>query len=130
MLYFVFLACVTMTSISAYDDNIAFTLGIKEYQANSRTSGRYRETTNPNNKWKVQMTKTYEGPNASTTYWLERYDGGNVSKAITINVNSGVMYTPAWSSASQATVYLTAENNNYNNITYTVQGYWDEETGK
>ena len=32
--------------------------------------------------------------------------------------------------ASQCTVYLTAENNRSNDVTYTVRGFWDEETGK
>ena len=39
-------------------------------------------------------------------------------------------YSPAHSLASQATVYLTSENNNDNDVTYTVEGYWDEETGE
>lgn len=54
----------------------------------------------------------------------------NVSDVVKTRVEDGARYSPAYSSVSQATVYLTSENNNDNDVTYTVEGYWDEETGE
>lgn len=127
-----FLALSAVSPIAAaYEDNdVKYHFNIGTYQSNSRSSGRYRETTNTENKWKVKMTYTNEGEGTYTTYWLEHYNGDNVSPAHTIRIADGTKYYSAWSSASKSTVYLTAENNNNNNITYTVKGYWDEETGK
>lgn len=112
------------------NDNIPFHLNIREHKQNSRTTGRYRTTTNVNNKWKVKMTKSYEGPGTYTNFWLELYNGKNVSDVVKTRVEDGARYSPAYSSVSQATVYLTSENNNDNDVTYTVEGYWDEETGE
>ena len=130
----VFVTCSSLTPImaGAVDDNIPFTLHIKQYMQNSRVSeGRYQGATNVNNKWKVKMTYTNEGgPGDYTSFWLENYNGNNVSDVVTINVQDGTVYSPAKGEASQCTVYLTAENNRSNDVTYTVRGFWDEETGK
>ena len=53
-----------------------------------------------------------------------------MSDVVKTRVEDGTRYSPAYSLASQATVYLTSENNNDNDVTYTVEGYWDEETGE
>lgn len=106
------------------NDNIPFHLNIQPHQHNART------TTNVNNKWKVKMTKSYEGPGTYTNFWLELYNGKNVANVVATRVEDGARYSPAYSSASQTTVYLTSENNNDNDVTYTVEGYWDEETGE
>ena len=74
------------------------------------------------------MTRTLEGDKTLTRYWLEGANGDNVSKSVDISIADGAVYTPAYSSASQRNVYLTAENNNRNGDEYTVSGYWDEET--
>ena len=76
------------------------------------------------------MTKSYEGLGTYTNFWLELYNGKNVSDVVKTRVEDGARYSPAYSSVSQATVYLTSENNNDNDVTYTVEGYWDEETGE
>lgn len=45
-----------------------------------------------------------------------------------IKEGTGDHYYSAFSSASQRDVCLGAENNNNSSSTYTVSGYWDEET--
>lgn len=114
------------------NDNIAYKLYVPGYQQNSdHTAGRYRQTTNNDNKWKVNQTSTLEGTGSSgnkTTYWLEKSGGSNVSSGVTVSSADAPVYTRAYSSASQQTVYLTAENNNYNGDQFYVNGYWDEET--
>lgn len=112
----------------AYD----FELAIKSKQANTRTTGRYRSATNVNDSWKVNLETTTENNNDSgiTTFWLENYATDNVSTSHNVPSGSGDHYYAAGTSAAQMTVYLTAEDNNYSfTKTYTISGYWDEETG-
>ncbi|MFC6202260.1 DUF2712 domain-containing protein [Lactiplantibacillus nangangensis] len=112
----------------ASNDNWGFRFGIQSNQANSRSGRRYRETTNVNNKWKVNMQRSGEGARTVTTYWLENAKGTNVSPSLHVKQGSGSYYSTAYSDASKKYVYLTAQNNNYNGSHYTVSGYWDEET--
>ena len=82
------------------NDSIPFHLNIREHKQNSRTTGRYRTTTNVNNKWKVKMTNSYEGPGTYTSFWLELYNGKNVSDVVKTRVEDGTRYSPAYSLAS------------------------------
>lgn len=136
---FLVLATVVSGSTSIFsasntrsDDNWAYTLSVPDYQGNStHTDGRYRQTTNTNNPWKIDQTSTTEGTGSSsnkTHYWLETYDGSNVSHGYDVSSSDGPIYKNAYGEASQATVYLTAENNNFNSDEFTVKGFWDEET--
>lgn len=125
---FIALCASNVLPVAASNDNISYSFTIKAYQENSRSAPRYRSTSNINNKWKVKMTRTLEGDKTLTRYWLEGANGDNVSKSVDISIADGAVYTPAYSSASQRNVYLTAENNNRNGDEYTVSGYWDEET--
>lgn len=68
-----------------------------------------------------------EGDKTYTNFWLEVYNGDNVSTWRSVQQGAGVYRTAAYSDANQKNVYLTAENNNNNASIYTVQGYWDEE---
>lgn len=121
-------ACTTNVFAGDANHNFSFTVG--SYHKNGRNEvGRYRKTTNPNNAWKVQLVQSGEGSGTITRFWLEHYDGENVSDGVNVTQGVGATYSPAYSSASQSTVYLTGENNNYNGASYSVSGYWDEETG-
>lgn len=52
-------ACV---DVSASNDAVAFTnYRLKPRYANTYTTSRYRQTTNPNNKWKVNLAYSTEG---------------------------------------------------------------------
>lgn len=124
------LSAVSPIAAAYEDNNVRFDFTIKAYQQNSREEGRYRGTSNVDNKWKVWMQESTEGKGTYTTFWLEHYNGDNVSPAHSIREADGPCYYSAYSSASRSTVYLTAENNNYNDTSYFVKGVWDEETGR
>lgn len=106
-------------------DKHRYEFTIKANQENSRSAGQYRNTTNPNSKWIVNMSRSNEtGSRTKTTFWLERNDKGNVSPAIDVLEDNGYYHSSAYTSANKTTVYLTAENNNYNNEIYTAAGHW------
>ncbi len=115
--------------VMASNDDIFFTFRIGSYQENGRDShGRYRQTNDVNNPWKVKMTYTGEGSNTITNYWMENSATTNVTPTVSVTQGKGYYYENAYSSANGTTVYLTAENNNFNGSAYNVSGYWDEET--
>lgn len=48
---------------NASDDNHSFSFTMKSKQASSyNAAARYRQTSNPNNKWKVNLQNSAEGP--------------------------------------------------------------------
>nr|WP_241735415.1 DUF2712 domain-containing protein [Anoxybacillus flavithermus] len=49
----------------ATDDNIGFSFELKPNYGNSYSESRYRQTTDPNNKWKVNLTYSSEGVGSS-----------------------------------------------------------------
>ncbi|MGM0807466.1 MAG: DUF2712 domain-containing protein [Bacillota bacterium] len=114
---------------SAGYNEYGFEFTIKPQQGNSRSEGLYRSTTNRNDAWLVNVNHSGEGYYDFSTFWLENSGGTNVSPSRLVSEADPNLYTKAYDNASQTTVYLTAENNNYNNTTYGVNGYWDEETG-
>lgn len=116
------------SSVFASMDRWDYEFVIPAHKNNGRiNTPRYRSTTNPNTLWDVCLTKSTEGRKTYTNFWLEVYNGDNVSTWTSVQEGAGVYRTPAYSTASQKNVYLTAENNNNNASVYTVQGYWDEE---
>ncbi len=82
------------------------------------------------------MYKSTEGTNTLTTYWFEKSNGTNVSPTVDVKAGSGGLnsgrnyYIKGNSGANAANVRLTAENNNLSSSSYSVNGYWDEETGR
>ena len=115
--------------VTASNDDIFFSFRIGTYHENGRDShGRYRQTNDTNNPWKVKMTFTGEGSNTVTNYWLENAATTNVTPTVAVTQGKGFYYENAYSSANNTTAYITAENNNYNGMAYNVTGYWDEET--
>lgn len=127
------ISIITLNSISlAADNNIGYKFTIKSLMANSYSSEKYRETTNPSNPWKVKLESSGEGKGTITSFWLARKDvwGDKVRASDIHNVKQGAKakYSGAWKSANKSKVYLGAENNNNSYNTYSVSGYWDEET--
>lgn len=125
---FVLVALSGTLVASASNDNIGFKFRIMTYQMNSNTAGRYRQTTNPDNKWKVNLLKSGEGKGTITTFFLENDFGLNLSKGHQVKQGSGNHYYSAYANASKKYIFLSAENNNWNNNSYMVSGNWDEET--
>ncbi|WP_285769015.1 DUF2712 domain-containing protein [Peribacillus sp. SI8-4] len=123
-------------SVEAGNENMDYSFTILKDQKNSYTGTKYRQTTNERNTWKVRMYKSGEGTNTYTTYWLEKSNGTNVSPAVDVKAGnkdskSGRNYyiKGDWG-ANAANVRLTAENNTASSSTFSVSGYWDEETGR
>lgn len=117
------------TPAFASEDHDYFNYTIKANQANTRTDApRERTTTDIHNKWMTQVTDSNEnGGYTYTTFWLEGYDGTNVSPSMKVLEGDDEYTSDAYSSASKRYVYLTAQNNNDNDDVYTAEGYWDEE---
>ncbi len=116
--------------VYAANDDIGYSFKIKANYKNSYSSSRYRQTKNTDNKWKVNMTYSGEGTGTVTTYWLSKNDVSHtrVSGTHDVKQGSGAHYYKAYKGASETRVRLSAENNNDSSKTYTVSGYWDEET--
>lgn len=127
----VLLALPVTNIVFAGDDNISYEFRIPggSGKPNGQESkGQYRQTSNPENPWKVQLKKSEEGDGTITTFWLEKRNGANVSKTRNAKCKGPAYYTNAYKSASEVKVYLTAENNNDSGLSYLVSGIWDEET--
>lgn len=119
----------TGKAYAAYQTNYYdFAFVIKPKQQNTYTGTRYRQTTNRDRAWTVQMRSSGEGWMTYTRFWLEKSNGDNVSAGFNAAAGGARLYNSAYTSASQQNVRLTAENNNYNNGTYSCYGTWDEET--
>lgn len=128
------LVCTSVASLSFYakdtksDDNISFSFNVPKNQGNGYTGTRYRQTLDSHNPWKVNLTYSGEGKGTVSTFWLELRNGKNVSQAHNVAQGSGSHKYPAYRTASEENVRLTAQNNQNNSNHYTVSGYWDEET--
>lgn len=109
------------------NDDIPFEFTIKPNQDNSYSEYRYRETAYPENEWKVEFNQSGEGSGTYTTFWLQLDNGANCSIADDVMVGTSA-YNFAYQTASFDNVCLTAQNNNFNSDSYSVSGYWDEET--
>lgn len=126
-----FLASFSLTAFAG-NDNIPYSFTMKANMGRSYTSSEYRETTRTNNPWKVNMTYNEEGSGTAAIYFLA---GSNIitrpqySDAYIVVQGTGAHYYPAYAEASQKNVALGVKNNNDVAKSYTVSGYWDEETG-
>jgi hypothetical protein len=119
-----------ISTVKASNDNIQFNFNLKAHYANTYSPSRYRQTTNTNNKWKVNLAYSSEGANSIATFWLAKADTNHtrVSGTYDVHQGSGNHYYNAWAGASQTSVCLGAENNNDSANEYKISGYWDEET--
>ena len=52
---FLVLSAVSPIAAAYVDNDVEYHFNIGTYQSNSRSTGRYRETTNTNNKWSMTM---------------------------------------------------------------------------
>lgn len=132
--FLIILSCFTagfsMTALAGNDD-VPFSFTMKANLAKSYTGDRYRETTRTNNPWKVNMTASTEGKHTQAYYFLASNGILRIqySDQHLVKVGSGNHYYKAYSNGSKQNVSLGCRNNNDVNKSYTVAGYWDEETG-
>lgn len=112
------------------ENDFAFKFKVGSFKRNGHCdTERNRQTADPADRWKVELTSSGEGKGTYTTFWLENYDEDNVSETVKVKQGKGYYYRPSKRSGCKTYVYLTAENNNFNSNSYEVRGYWDEETG-
>ena len=132
--FLMILCCVTagfsMTAFAGNDD-IPYSFTMKAHGKKSYTGDRYRETTRTNNPWKVNMTLNTEGKNTKAYYFLASNGIRRIqySDQHLIEAGSGDHTYKAYAEASKQGVSLGCKNNNDVPKSYTVSGYWDEETG-
>lgn len=118
---------LTTAPAFASNDNHPYSFTIKSEYGNGYSPERYRQTTNVNNKWKVNLQSSGEGNGTISLFWLDK-NYSVVSDFYEVKQGSGAHYYPADHTASKSDVGLGAENNNYSTNSYTVSGVWDEET--
>lgn len=111
----------------ASDDNIGYSFKLQPHYENSYSGSEYRQTSDSNNKWKVDLAYSSEGTGTIATFWLDK-SGTRVSDVHNVAQGSGAHYYSAFSTANQSNVRLGAENNNDSPSSYAISGYWDEET--
>ena len=112
------------------ENDFAYKFRVGSYCSNGQcNTERNRQTGDSADRWKVKLDTSGEGKGTITTFWLENYDGDNVSQTVNVKQGKGYYYRPSYRSGCKIYVWLTAENNNFNGTSYEVSGYWDEETG-
>lgn len=111
----------------AANDNIPYNFSMQPNYGNTYSSPEYRQTTNTQNQWKVNLAYSSEGVGTITTFWLDK-SGTVVADPKPVTQGTGDKKFDAYGTASQSNVRLGAENNNYSASGYTASGYWDEET--
>lgn len=126
-------ALLSTSAIAAYQDNdIDYSFRIQGSVDNAQEkTGRFRDTRENTNSWKVQLVKSGEGKGSFTNFWIENKNGSSASEEYSIKQGDKPRYKPANDKGDHITVYLTAENNNwFSTEQYNVSGIWDEETGR
>ncbi|MCT3278082.1 DUF2712 domain-containing protein [Lactiplantibacillus pentosus] len=117
--------------VNASNDNHNYSFRIYGLKQNSQSAGRYRQTKNYKNNWKVKLVSSGEGVHTKSIFWLEKAGGKNISESVKKQQGKGASYRRVKSSfPGGRTVMLTAQNNNFNGSEFNVSGYWDEETGR
>ena len=126
----IFILIAMAAPVFAADHNYQYEFHLQVGGKNSYLSSsesKYRQTTNPSNPWKVNMSNIRDDSDGIATYWIARNaDHVQVSDAHNVHAGTGAHYYNVRSSANQTTVVLAADNNN--NVAARVWGYWDEET--
>ncbi|MBU7474669.1 DUF2712 domain-containing protein [Lactiplantibacillus pentosus] len=117
--------------VNASNDNHNYSFRIYGLKQNSQSAGRYRQTKNYKNNWKVKLVSSGEGVHTKSIFWLEKAGGKNISESVKKQQGKGASYRRVKSSfPGGRTVMLTAQNSNFNGSEFNVSGYWDEETGR
>ncbi|WP_288885195.1 DUF2712 domain-containing protein [uncultured Eubacterium sp.] len=104
---------------------------ILKYRNNTTLDSAYRDTNSAVVPFSVRLDEsdepTKDGKKTITRFWLEDKNFDNISKTIDVTLKEGFYKTNPYSEANKKTVFLTAENNNYNANMYNIKGKWKEE---
>lgn len=122
-------------SASAYgsDNNIGYSYSVPGGQNWGFSDAEYRGASDTSVPWKVNFTYSSEGAGTCMQYFLagtEWFSPSKLSDYKLVKQGSGAKYYRAYDSAYKRDVRLGARNNNNVSNSYTVSGYWDEETEK
>lgn len=115
----------------AAEDNFPYSFELKSSMGSSYSSDGYnRETSYPDNPWKVNMTYSSEGQGTAAYYWIATsIVHTQCSNRYLVTQGSGDNYFRAYDDIQNKTVKLGVKNNNNVSQSYEVAGYWDEEVG-
>lgn len=123
----------SLVAMASVNENIGFSFGVEAHNAITQYQyGRLRTTSNNKNAWKVNLTtsdETDSSKGCGSYFCLGLNDQTEASKWYLVEKGSGEHYYPTNDSAGFKYVYLQCRDNNNSTKTYTVAGFWDEETG-
>lgn len=119
----------TLVANAAVNDKHDYLFTIKASEGTSRYSNGNLRSTYDNNAWKVNLEVSGEGDGTATKFRLCLKDNSGASAWHSVIQGSGDHYYSATDAADATTVYLQGKNNTSTTKTYTISGYWDEETG-
>ena len=123
----------SLVAMASVDENIEFSFSVTAHNSiTQETDGRYRSTSDNNNAWKVRLitsTETDATKGCGSYFCLGLENEELASAWYLVERSSGAHYYPTNDEADFETVYLQCKDNNNSSKTYTVGGYWDEETG-
>lgn len=127
------ISSIFISASAAETNSFPYSFKMKADQGKSYSKDlNYRGTGKTSVPWMVNMTFNAEGEGTKAQYFLASsstpYE--NVSAYKTVTQGSGAKYFHAYSSANKRTVQLAARNNNDVTKSYTISGYWDEETAE
>lgn len=121
-------------SAYSYDNNYYFSFTVGDHQKWGYIgSSQYRGTRYVETPWMVNFTSSSEGAGTVMEFFLLNNDWFRYEKRSDykrVQQGSGKKYFHAYDSANQSDVRIGARNNNNVAYSYTVSGYWDEETAK
>ncbi len=123
---FLFVSNSSIVLDAAVDNQTYFSFNVQGYN-NSRSSGRFRDDYTNSTPWTVKVSGSTECATCQTRFWLEDYQGTNVSSTVSVGVGKRSTQRP-YADASRKDNHLTAEDNDVAPSTFTVKGYWDEES--
>ncbi len=119
---------VSMAAEDAFGYSFKVKAKMKKSYAND---SRQRTTGRTDNPWKVELSYTGEGKGSMNYFFIAKtWNKDECSRMYGVAQGTGPHYYRALENAQNQYVTLGARNNNNNEDTFTISGYWDEEIGR
>lgn len=117
---------------TAGEDNYSYSFTVKAKMAKSYERGsKLRTTGRTDNPWKVDLAYTAEGKGSMNYFFIAQASSkSECSRIYGVVQGTGPHYYRALENAYNQNVTLGARNNNNNDQTFKISGYWDEEIGR
>ena len=100
---------------------------IKGKRQNTWLGDAYRDTTKKSDPFYVSLEYSDEGSGTVTRFWIEDKKENNLCDTRDVTQGKGFYPQNTYQAGCNKQVYLTAENNNYNQDIYRIEGQWTEE---